>query len=207
MARLLSNKHDDKSVGVLYTGFLEKKQDNFSGTYKKRFVVLTHEALHWFDRNDDDDLFGEERGKIKLNIIISVRILDEDANSFQIESIDKSKRVFRSNTPVMCEEWVSALKSTIKNLGEYTKKKAAAMSSNTQDQKSPFFTGDDDDSNATPEVNVLLVSHVTYANKIKALSNPAATPPPVSSQDPSKLNSNTGNLSAQLSFMRLKTFY
>ncbi len=38
-----------KSLGVLYTGYLEKKSNSYykSGS-KMRFVVLTREAFHWF---------------------------------------------------------------------------------------------------------------------------------------------------------------
>ena len=102
-----------------------------------------------------------------VSFILSVRILDEDGNSFQIESIDKLKRIFRANSPVICEEWVSALKSTIKNLAEYTKKKEQMLKSSrvAEDGRfSAFYHPEDEDANIAPEVNVLLVSHVTYAN-------------------------------------------
>jgi hypothetical protein len=73
-----SNIKDDysKNLGVLYTGYLEKKNPT-TGSYKKRFVVLTHEAIHWFLRSDGDDLFGEERGKIVLGFfqLYNLRIL------------------------------------------------------------------------------------------------------------------------------------
>ena len=37
------------TLGVLYTGWLEKKNP-VNGHYKQRFVVLTSEAIHWFKR-------------------------------------------------------------------------------------------------------------------------------------------------------------
>lgn len=137
------------SVGVLYTGYLEKKNP-VRGSYTKRFVVLTHEALHWFARTEGDDLFGEERGRIGLNAVLSVRILEEDANAFQIESVDQAKRLFRTTSPLVCEEWVSAIKSTMKNLPEYQKKKI-----NFANNFRSYLEHDD----ATPEVTISLVSH------------------------------------------------
>jgi hypothetical protein len=148
-------EENSKSIGVLYTGYLEKKNP-VTGSYNKRFVVLTHEALHWFVRLDGDDLFGEERGRIGLGAIISTRILEEDANAFQIESTDKTKRFFRSTSPVMCEEWVSAIKSTTKNLSEYQKKKVSF----------PFRHQNGEEEEATLEVTILLVSHASKDKEI-----------------------------------------
>jgi hypothetical protein len=48
------------SLGVLYTGWLDKKNP-VSGYYKKRFVVLTSEAIHWFKRETK----SEKTGKFK----------------------------------------------------------------------------------------------------------------------------------------------
>lgn len=41
---------------------------------KRRFVVLTHESLHWFKRAAGYDLFGEERGSMSLGDISSIEI-------------------------------------------------------------------------------------------------------------------------------------
>ena len=68
-----------KNLGVLYTGYLDKKQPTYMSTrYKRRFVVLTLDAVHWFKRDDGYDLFGEERGQVSHSNIVSVRQLDED---------------------------------------------------------------------------------------------------------------------------------
>jgi hypothetical protein len=37
-----------RSLGVLYTGYLEKTTGQYGNKWKRRFVVLTHEAIHWF---------------------------------------------------------------------------------------------------------------------------------------------------------------
>ena len=51
-----------KSLAVLYTGYVEKKNPLYGGGYRKRFVVLTGLSIHWFIRvNDGHELFGEER--------------------------------------------------------------------------------------------------------------------------------------------------
>ena len=44
-----NHQFDDnsKNIGVLYTGYLEKKNP-VGGAFKKRFVVLTNEAIHWY---------------------------------------------------------------------------------------------------------------------------------------------------------------
>lgn len=145
-----------RNVGVLYTGYLEKKNP-VRGSFTKRFVVLTHEAIHWFARTEGDDLFGEERGRIGLNAVLSVRILEEDGNAFQVESVDQAKRLFRSASPIMCEEWVSAIKSTMKNLPEYQKKKI-----NFANNFRSYLDHDD----ATPEVTISLISHVAIDKEL-----------------------------------------
>lgn len=45
--------------------------DAYMVKLKNRFVVLTHESLHWFKRSQGYDLFGEERGSIALSDISS----------------------------------------------------------------------------------------------------------------------------------------
>lgn len=50
-----------------------------------RFVVLTHDSLHWFVKKDEShEFFGEERGHIELTVILSVRVMDEDGTTFEI---------------------------------------------------------------------------------------------------------------------------
>ena len=42
-----------KNFGVLFTGYLEKRQPKYLQTrYKQRFVVLTQDAVHWFKRDE-----------------------------------------------------------------------------------------------------------------------------------------------------------
>jgi len=87
--KITKDHHKNQNLGVLYTGYLEKQNPrSLSGSYRKRFVVLTHESLHWFTRTEGYDLFGEERGNIPLGNIVSSRILDEDSNIFEVVGSD-----------------------------------------------------------------------------------------------------------------------
>lgn len=51
---------------------------------------------------------------MSLANVLTVRILDEDTVSFELQSADFKKRVFKSNTASDCEEWVSAVRSAVK---------------------------------------------------------------------------------------------
>lgn len=103
-----------KNLGMLYTGYLDKRNP-VNGSYHVRFTVLTHDFVHWFKRSSEgQELFGEERGHIGLESILSVRIIDEDSTCFELQSTDHVKRYFRGSSPLVCEEWVSAIRSAIK---------------------------------------------------------------------------------------------
>lgn len=107
-----------KSLGLLYTGYLDK-QNPTNGSYHVRFVVLTHDVLHWFKRsNDGQELFGEERGHVGLDTLLTVRVIDEDSTCFEVQSTNNSKRYFRGSSPLVCEEWVSAIRSAHKGFIE-----------------------------------------------------------------------------------------
>lgn len=46
---LMAKKTERSTLGVLYTGYLEKfNPDGWTEKAKRRFVVLTHVGLHWF---------------------------------------------------------------------------------------------------------------------------------------------------------------
>lgn len=77
--------------------------------------MLTHEAIHWFIRTEGYDLFGEERGKVGLNAVLSVRVLDEkDGNIFELQSTDYVRRLFKAPSKEVCNEWVTAIRSSVK---------------------------------------------------------------------------------------------
>lgn len=154
MSDVKKDKSEDqgKSLGVLYTGYLEKRNPT-SGTYKKRFVVLTQTSLHWFKRDEGYDLFGEERGQIGVGSILTVKVMDEDSTTLEIQGLDHKKRYFRATTTVFCEEWVSAIRSAIRSNVRRPNARRASLSTlrgNINDE--------DDEAFEKPEVTVSLVS-------------------------------------------------
>lgn len=147
------------NLGVLYTGWLNKKNP-VNGSYKKRFVVLTSESIHWFKReakNDKaGDLFGEERGQIALSAVLSVRILDEDSNVLAIQATDRKTRYFKGESNTDVEEWVSAIRSA----GQITKtKQTAKRGSRSATFLSNFMYGDGETiETSQEEVTVQIIS-------------------------------------------------
>jgi hypothetical protein len=144
---------DSKHLGVLYTGYLEKRNP-VTGSFKRRFAVLTHEAFHWFKREEGYDLFGEERGHVSLSNILSTRILDEDSTAFELQGTDNNKRIFQASTPAACEEWVSAIRSAIKAV--HNKRPNAQRRASLAGIKN--LIEESDDNHDPGEVTVLLVS-------------------------------------------------
>ena len=104
-----------KPYSILYTGNLDKKNPVTNG-FHNRFLVLTHDAVHWFKKTDGSDLFGAERGHATLDSVLTVRVLDEDSTCFELQTLGQMKRIFRANNPQLCEEWVSAIRSATKGL-------------------------------------------------------------------------------------------
>lgn len=151
-----NSRYDDngRNLGVLYTGYCEKRNP-VSGQYKRRFVVLTHCAVHWFQREDGYDLFGEEKGTVGLGSILTVSVTDADSTIFLLQSIDNKKRLFRCVSPAICEEWVSAIRSALKSFSSQSRNKqvrkslSARLASASQDNL---------EDTTTDEVTVLLVA-------------------------------------------------
>lgn len=150
---------DSKYLGVLYTGYLDKRNP-VTGSFKKRFVVLTHDAFHWFKRSEGYDLFGEERGHVSLGNILTTRILDEDATAFEVQGTDNNRRLFRGSTPAVCEEWVSAIRSAIKALNN--KRPGAQRRGSITGIRNSIDEGEEHDNS---EVAVLLLSLCSAQNQ------------------------------------------
>jgi len=111
---------DGSSLGVLFTGFVHKKNP-IHGALKKKFLVLTHVGVHWFKRQPGADLFGEERGCMKL---VDIRIVkktppktagDEYLRMFEITTVDGKHRVFLTETENACDQWVNAIEHAMSN--------------------------------------------------------------------------------------------
>lgn len=101
---------DEKRSGAarFKTGYT-LKLSNYKNKWKRRFVVLTPDALHWFKvcihhvlflkevlltmrgamtkRPDGYDLFGEERGHAKMTQILSVTIPPNNPNCFELLTV------------------------------------------------------------------------------------------------------------------------
>jgi hypothetical protein len=151
-----------KNFGVLFTGYLDKKQPTYTHTrYKRRFVVLTQDAVHWFKRDEGYDLFGEERGQISLCNIENVRILDEATDQFELRS-GGTCRYFKAASQTSCEEWVSAIKSAKTAFANHDKCHERKQRRQTLSNIRNFFVDPEDDNenntNKHVAVTVLLVS-------------------------------------------------
>lgn len=148
--------HEDKNLGVLYTSYLDKRNP-VTGSYKKRFAVLTNDALHWFKRNEGADLFGEERGQVLLKNVLNTRVLDEDSRAFEVQGIDKKVKKFRAESVDICEEWVSAIRSAIKRQ-QSTQRRPSMVRRSTLTGIRHIFDEEEANKLDHPEVTVLLVS-------------------------------------------------
>ena len=165
-----TNRVDDsKNLGVLYTNYCEKKNP-VSGQYKRRFVVLTHAAVHWFQRDDGCDLFGEERGVVGLGSILNISVTDSDSTIFLLQSIDNKKRLFRCPSPTICEEWVTAIRSALKKFASQSKSKQYRKSLSARLSIAPDGGLDDASSD---EVTVLLVALRSTDKELVIARSPA----------------------------------
>lgn len=168
-----------RNLGVLHTAYLDKRNP-INGYYKKRFVVLTHEAIHWFQRNEGYDLFGEERGNVSLGSILSTRILDEDSNIFEIQGTDTKKRLFRASTPLICEEWVMAIRSAVKAFTDKqraNKKEKNSLLPRKQSLANIKFSLEEQNEKDDNNVGIQLVSVWSSGQKVGE-SHPLYTPIP-----------------------------
>jgi hypothetical protein len=92
-------------LGVIRTGYLDKTTRAKRDT-KRRFVVLTRTHLHWYQRDEGDDLFGEEKGSVPLSEVKGAEPMEE--SSFEVSAKDR-KRVFTADGPARRDIWVRAI--------------------------------------------------------------------------------------------------
>jgi hypothetical protein len=163
----------NKTLGVLYTGYLEKKNP-VTGSFKKRFIVLTQSAIHWFVREEGNDLFGDERGQITLSNILTSRILDEDSTLFELQTVDHKKKYFRCSNSSSCEEWVSAIRSAIKTLNATQNRRSRDPNATLQRRQTIsgirnqfVFEDEDEENKENQEVTVTLVSLFSRRSSIE----------------------------------------
>ena len=152
----------------MYTGYLDKRNP-VTGSFKQRFVVLTHDSLHWFKRSEGYDLFGEERGQIPLGNILTTRVLDEDISSFEVQGTDARKRLFKASSCSLCEEWVSAIRSAIKLSTTANNKRGINRRSSLSGIRNFDLEDANNEAHDNSEVSVLLMSLVSAAKQTETV--------------------------------------
>ena len=140
------------NLGVIFTSWVTK-QNPYSKVYKRRFMVLTTEALHWFKRAEGYDLFGEERGHLVLDSILNVQSMKDEPNIYLIQSTDSKKRYFQCDNEQLSNEWITAIRSAIKNYNDNVGKNIRRSSISS-------IVGDNLPSNHDDagDVNIIIVS-------------------------------------------------
>lgn len=163
------SSEDGRSLGVLYTGYLDKRNP-VTGAYKQRFVVLTMDSLHWFKRSEGYDLFGEERGQVPLGSILTTRILDEDETMIEVQGTDARKRIFRATEKAVAEEWVSAVRSAIKlSTSNASNKRGANRRASLSGIKNFDVEDANNENNENSDVSVLLMSLVSVTKQTETV--------------------------------------
>lgn len=72
-------------------------------------------------RQPGEDLFGEERGCMKLVDISIVKLTDEDTakdefqRMFEVNCVDGTQRIFLTETESQCDQWVQAIEQAMSN--------------------------------------------------------------------------------------------
>ena len=95
----MTQPYKDQNLGILLTGELQ------DGKKKRRFVVLTHVALHWYKRAEGD-LFGEEKGFVKLE---SIEMVKPGPTAFEVVTFDKDGHMFITKSQEERSVWVNAI--------------------------------------------------------------------------------------------------
>ena len=160
---------------MIVLGYVEKKNPRNGAYNHRRFLVLTKESIHWFNRPDGHNLFGDERGKIVLSDVLFVHILDEDSTTFEIkDAVRNTSKYFRCNSPTETEEWVSGIRSAIKRLpgADNKGRKGLARRTSIANILLPIEDTDTEvgEGQTKVEVDVLLVSLRSMTNSNLSLS-------------------------------------
>jgi len=97
------------TLGVLLTAYAYKSKPK-TKKWKRRFLVLTCDTLHWFKRQEGSSLFGNEKGSTPLSEVVHVLpLVDPEAKKFEIATKDGRKRWLMMETPELCSLWVNAV--------------------------------------------------------------------------------------------------
>ncbi|KAM3572645.1 hypothetical protein VYU27_005332, partial [Nannochloropsis oceanica] len=117
------------ALGVLMTGYVEKMDPNaYIPKKRNRFLVATHQGLHWFKREKGVDLFGEERGSTTLSDITEADLHPGDDTAFYISFDDGGKRVFFAPTSEEASKWVHCIRTAIRSRFLYRRETLSGLS-------------------------------------------------------------------------------
>ena len=79
-------------------------------------------------------MFGKQRGQVDLQHVLTVRVIATDKCSFELQSTDFVKRIFKCSSETVCQEWVSAIRSAVK---EHSQRQGRRGLSNDQQESKP----------------------------------------------------------------------
>lgn len=105
-------------MGILHTGLVSERKSQGTGHRSRRHAILTQRAFHWFKKRGDDDLFGEEKGCVPLNIIAhTARNNLPPGNepdcaflgNFTVETIEGIAYIFETPSVSDADEWAAAI--------------------------------------------------------------------------------------------------
>ena len=102
-------------VGVLLSGHLYRRSDHLK-SWRKRFFVLTHVALHRFDAsvNGDNVRESKPRGYVLLRQCRRVRYEKfARPHEFEVELVDGKLLSLQSTDALLCAKWASVLANAI----------------------------------------------------------------------------------------------
>lgn len=104
-------------IGVLHSGLLHRRSDH-TRTWKKRFFVLTHVAIHRFEPDVTLDTIetSRSRGDVLLRDCRCIRY-EKFANPHELEIVlhDGKTVTYQATSAVVCAKWASVLSYAIEN--------------------------------------------------------------------------------------------
>lgn len=104
-------------IGVLHSGLLHRRSDH-TRTWKKRFFVLTHVAIHRFEPEVtlDNIETSKSRGDVLLRDCRCIRY-EKFANPHELDIVLHNGKIvtYQATSAVVCAKWASVLSYAIEN--------------------------------------------------------------------------------------------
>ncbi|KAJ1445270.1 hypothetical protein M885DRAFT_550484 [Pelagophyceae sp. CCMP2097] len=101
-------------TGYLFTGaskWPRTRRALASPPRKLRFVVLTREALHWFKRPPRSDLFGDERGSLRLADVARARVSRANVRRVDVLAGGRVRRWFEADDAATARTWCASIEA------------------------------------------------------------------------------------------------